>query len=108
MPAILLRSSPQRSDEESRQKLAQLREQIENGQTAGLVRYLMMYQQCGAAIWLTSPGTMVPQFEQEMAKLQPNQISPPFKTLRLAPRPGAGWPPGFRRPKWNAPESVKR
>ena len=81
---ILLRSSPQRSDEESRQKLAQLREQIENGQDfAALARANSDDKNSavrGGDLGWTSPGTMVPQFEQEMAKLQPNQISPPFKT----------------------------
>ncbi len=81
---ILLRTSAQRSDEEARQKLTQLREQIENGQEFAALARVNSDDKNSAArggdLGWTSPGTMVVQFEQEMAKLQPNQISPPFKT----------------------------
>ena len=81
---ILLRTSAQRTDDEARQKLAQLRGQIENGQDFATLARANSDDKNSAAkggdLGWTSPGTMVVQFEQEMAKLQPNQISPPFKT----------------------------
>ena len=81
---ILLRTSAQRTDDEARQKLAQLRQQIENGQDFAALARANSDDKNSAAkggdLGWTSPGTMVVQFEQEMAKLSPNQISPPFKT----------------------------
>jgi len=81
---ILLRTSAQRTDDEARQKLAQLRSQLENGQDFAALARANSDDKNSAAkggdLGWTSPGTMVVQFEQEMGKLQPNQISPPFKT----------------------------
>ncbi len=81
---ILLKISPQRSDDEARQQLEQLRQRIQNGEDfAELARANSEDKVSGARggdLGWVSPGMLVPQFEQEMNQLQPNTVSAPFKT----------------------------
>ncbi|HRD64551.1 MAG TPA: peptidylprolyl isomerase [Candidatus Competibacter sp.] len=81
---ILLKTSPQLSDDEARQRLEQLRQRVRSGEDfATLAKDNSDDKVSGARGgdlgWVT-PGMLVPQFEQEMKSLQPNQISAPFKT----------------------------
>ena len=79
---ILLRTSPQLSEAAALAKLAQFKQRIVSGQAtfAALARE---HSQDGSAMsggdlgW-ASPGQFVPEFEQVMSRLQPNQISEPL------------------------------
>lgn len=79
---ILLRTSPQLSEAAALAKLAQFKQRIVSGQAtfAALARE---HSQDGSAMsggdlgW-ASPGQFVPEFEQVMGRLQPNQISEPL------------------------------
>lgn len=81
---ILLKTSPQLSDDEARQRLEQLRQRIQKGEDfAELAKENSDDKVSGTRggdLGWVAPGMVVPQFEQEMASLQPNQISAPFKT----------------------------
>jgi peptidyl-prolyl cis-trans isomerase SurA len=81
---ILLKTSPQLSDDEARQRLDQLRQRIRGGEDfAALAQEYSDDKASGARggeLGWVAPGMVVPQFEQEMKSLQPNQISAPFKT----------------------------
>ncbi|MEI2646618.1 MAG: peptidylprolyl isomerase [Candidatus Competibacter sp.] len=81
---ILLQNSSQLSDDEARQRLDQLRQRLQGGEDfAALAKAnsddVTSGSRGGDLGWV-APGMMVPQFEQAMAALQPNQISAPFKT----------------------------
>jgi peptidyl-prolyl cis-trans isomerase SurA len=81
---ILLKASPQVTDDEARQRLEQLRQRVRNGEDfAALARDhsddKVSAARGGDLGWVV-PGMTVPQFEQEMKSLQPNEISAPFKT----------------------------
>ena len=81
---ILLKTSPQRSDDEARQQLEQLRQRIRNGEDfAELARAdsddKASGERGGDLGWV-SPGMLAPPFEQAMNALKPNEISAPFKT----------------------------
>jgi peptidyl-prolyl cis-trans isomerase SurA len=81
---ILLRASPKLTDDEARQKLTQLRTQIESGQDFAALARAHSDDKNSAAkggdLGWVMPGTVVPQFEQVMMQLQPNQMSQPFQT----------------------------
>ncbi|MFO1270837.1 MAG: peptidylprolyl isomerase [Rubrivivax sp.] len=78
---ILLRTSAEVSAEVAARRLAEFRRQIESGQRSfeALAR---QYSEDGSApsggdLGWTSPGTMVPEFEEAMNKLAPGSVSPP-------------------------------
>ena len=81
---ILLKTSPQRSDDEARQQLEQLRQRIRGGEDfAELARTHSDDQgsaERGGDLGWVSPGMLVPPFEQAMNTLKPNEISAPVKT----------------------------
>ena len=81
---ILLKTSPQLSDDEARQKLEQLRQRIQSGEDfAALARAHSDDKGSGVRggdLGWVSPGMLVPEFEQELGALPVNQISAPFKT----------------------------
>jgi len=81
---ILIRTDEVTSDDDARTRLEQLRERILSGDDfATLARSHSQDQ--GSAIkggdlgWV-SPGTMVPEFEEQMAALPDGGVSKPFKT----------------------------
>lgn len=81
---ILLRTSPQLSDDEARQQLAQLRQRIQSGDDFEAIARAHSEDKGSAARggdlgWVV-PGMLVPEFEQVMNALQPNEVSEPFKT----------------------------
>ncbi len=106
---ILLRTSAKLTDDEARQKLLQLRSQIESGQDFAALARANSEDKNSAAkggdLGWVMPGTVVPQFEQAMAALQPNQISPPFQTpfgwhiVQVLERREAAAPPEAERAK---------
>lgn len=106
---ILLRTSAKLTDDEARQKLTQLRSQIESGQDFAALARANSDDKNSAAkggdLGWVMPGTVVPQFEQAMAALQPNQISPPFQTpfgwhiVQVLERREAPAPPEAERAK---------
>jgi peptidyl-prolyl cis-trans isomerase SurA len=81
---ILINTNEIVSDQEARQRLETLRERIVNGESfeslarshsddkASAIR--------GGDLGWTSPGDLVPQFEEQMDALALNEISEPFKT----------------------------
>ena len=81
---ILLKTSPDLSDDEARQKLEQLRQRIQAGEDfAALARTHSDDKGSGVRggeLGWVSPGMLVPEFEQELQALQTDQISAPFKT----------------------------
>ncbi len=106
---ILLRTSAKLTDDEARQKLTQLRSQIEGGQDFAALARANSDDKNSAAkggdLGWVMPGTVVPQFEQAMASLQPNQISQPFQTpfgwhiVQVLERREAAAPPEAERAK---------
>lgn len=81
---ILLRSDELNSEEDVRNRLSQLRERIINGTDFGELARAHSSDTASAVDggdlgWI-SPGDLVPEFEQVMKRLEPGQISPPFKT----------------------------
>lgn len=81
---ILIKTNLLVNDEEARQRLEKIRQQIENGADfAALARKYSddpgSAAQGGDLGWV-DPGTMVPQFEKAMDALQPKQISQPFQS----------------------------
>ncbi len=81
---ILLATSPALTDDQARQQLAQLRQQVGDGADfAELARAHSDDKGSGARggdLGWVAPGMLVPEFEREMNLLQPNEISAPFKT----------------------------
>ena len=81
---ILLNTSPQRSDDEARQQLEQLRQRIRGGEDfAELARTYSDDKgsgERGGDLGWVSPGMLVPPFEQAMNALKPNELSAPVKT----------------------------
>ena len=81
---ILLKTSPQRSDDEARQQLEQLRQRIRGGEDfAELARTYSDDKgsgERGGDLGWVSPGMLVPPFEQAMNALKPNELSAPVKT----------------------------
>lgn len=81
---ILIKTNELVSDKDAQSRLQQLQLRIEGGDNFGALARSHSDDK-GSAIkggelgW-TSPGNMVPTFEQKMDKLKPNQVSKPFKT----------------------------
>ena len=81
---ILLRTSETTSDADAQARLEALRERIANGEDFGNLARANSEDKVSAANggelgWI-SPGNTVPQFEEQMDKLAPGQLSAPFKT----------------------------
>jgi len=81
---ILIETNELISDEDAQVRLQRLRERILNGEDFGeLARAnsndVTSAVDGGALGWVT-PGSLVPDFEAEMNKLEPGEISEPFKT----------------------------
>jgi peptidyl-prolyl cis-trans isomerase SurA len=79
---ILLRTSPQLTEEAALKQLAQFKQRITSGQAtfAALARE---FSQDGSAagggdLGWTGPGQFVPEFEQVMNQLRPGQLSEPL------------------------------
>lgn len=81
---ILINTNEIVSDSEARQRLETLRERIVGGESFETLARSHSDDKAsaikGGGLGWTSPGDMVPLFEQEMEALGPNQISQPFKT----------------------------
>ncbi|HXH04447.1 MAG TPA: peptidylprolyl isomerase, partial [Candidatus Competibacteraceae bacterium] len=81
---ILVRTGSGISDEQARQKLERLRERAQNGEDfAALARAnsedSASAERGGDLGWI-GPGTLPPPVEQELAGLQPGQVSAPFQS----------------------------
>ncbi|HEX5340173.1 MAG TPA: peptidylprolyl isomerase [Gammaproteobacteria bacterium] len=81
---ILIKTSALMTDQQAKEKLEDLRKQILAGvDFAKLAKQFSedpgSANQGGDLGWV-DPGTMVPVFEQQMSKLQPGQLSEPFKS----------------------------
>jgi peptidyl-prolyl cis-trans isomerase SurA len=81
---ILINTNEIVSDSEARQRLETLRERIVGGESFETLARSHSDDKAsaikGGGLGWTSPGDMVPLFEQEMEALGPHQISQPFKT----------------------------
>lgn len=81
---ILINTNEIVSDSEARQRLETLRERIVGGESFETLARSHSDDKAsaikGGGLGWTSPGDMVPLFEQEMEAMGPNQISQPFKT----------------------------
>ena len=81
---ILLRVGDGMSEPQARQKLLEIRQEIESGQ-GDFDKFARTYSQDGSASqggdlgWI-SPGETVPEFERAMNSLQDNQISQPVRS----------------------------
>jgi peptidyl-prolyl cis-trans isomerase SurA len=81
---ILLRTSETTSDADAQARLEALRERIANGEDFGNLARANSEDKVSAANggelgWI-NPGNTVPQFEEQMDKLAPGQLSAPFRT----------------------------
>ena len=81
---ILLKTSDLFSDEDARKKLAGLRERIIDGDDFSKLARSNSDDKGsalkGGDLGWTTPGALVPRFEEAMAKLQPGDISQPIQT----------------------------
>lgn len=81
---ILINTNEIVSDTEAKQRLETLRERIIGGDSFDSLARSHSDDKAsaikGGDLGWTSPGDMVPLFEQQMDELAPNQISQPFKT----------------------------
>jgi len=81
---ILITTNELVSDAEAQHHLETLRERIIGGESFEALARSHSDDKAsaikGGDLGWTSPGDMVPAFEQQMEALQPNQISEPFKT----------------------------
>ncbi len=81
---ILLKTSDLFSDEDARKKLAGLRERIIDGDDFSKLARSHSDDKGsalkGGELGWTSPGALVPRFEEAMAKLQPGEMSQPIQT----------------------------
>lgn len=81
---ILIRTGENASDAEIKGRLEALRERIANGEDFGNIARANSEDKVSAANggelgWI-SPGGTVPQFEEELNRLAPGQLSQPFQT----------------------------
>lgn len=77
---ILLRTSPQLSEQEAAQRLAELRQRLEGG--ASFESLARQYSEDGSApnggdLGWAGPGRYVPEFDQALNALQPGEVSQP-------------------------------
>ena len=81
---ILIRTNELTSNDDARNRLAQLLIRLEGGEDFATLARAHSDDRGSAAkggdLGWTSPGALVPQFENEMNKLEPGQISQPFRT----------------------------
>ncbi len=81
---ILIRPNQIVSNEEVRQRLESLRARILAGEDFGQLARAHSADTASAAesgsLGWSNPGMMVPKFEEEMNRLEPGQISQPFRT----------------------------
>lgn len=81
---ILIRTDEIVTDEEARLKLERLRVRILNGESFSDLARANSDDSASAVkggdLGWASPGSYVPQFEEMLASLAPNQISPPFES----------------------------
>ncbi len=81
---ILIKPNQIVSNEDARKRLQNLRTRILNGEDFAQLARAHSADTASAAeggsLGWTNPGTMVPQFEEQMNKLEPGQISQPFRT----------------------------
>lgn len=80
---VLVKTSETVSENDAKQRLAQIRERLDNG--GNFTELARQYSEDGSATkggdvgWI-SPGDTVPEFEREMDTLKPGQISQPVHT----------------------------
>ena len=81
---ILIRTNEVTSDEDARQRLEQLRDRIVNGDDFETLARSNSDDQAsaikGGDLGWSSPGNLVPLFEEQMGLLDINEVSRPFKT----------------------------
>ena len=81
---ILIKTSEITSSAEARQKLERIRDEVLAGRDFGEIAKASSDDPGSAAdggnLGWVSPGTKVPEFEEEMNKLKPGEISQPFQT----------------------------
>lgn len=81
---ILLQPNEVLDDTAVEQKLMILRQRIENGEDFGDIARIESEDPgsapLGGDLGWTSPGTFVPVFEDQLARLEPGQMSEPFRT----------------------------
>jgi len=81
---ILIKPSEILTNAEARKKLERLRNEIVAGKDFGAVARASSDDTGSAAdggnLGWVSPGTMVPEFEEQMNKLKPGELSQPFQT----------------------------
>lgn len=81
---ILIKTSAIMSNAQAQQKLERLRREIIAGKDFGTVARASSDDTASAAnggsLGWVNPGTMVPEFQEQMDKLKPGQISQPFET----------------------------
>ena len=81
---ILMQTNAIEDDETVRQKLERIRERVLNGEDFAAIAAVSSADPGSATrggdLGWTGPGTFVPIFEQEVDKLQVDQISQPFKS----------------------------
>jgi peptidyl-prolyl cis-trans isomerase SurA len=81
---ILIRPNEVVSNEEARQRITRLYDRIRAGEDFGQLARASSDDTAsaveGGSLGWVNPGVMVPEFEEQMNKLQPGQISPPFES----------------------------
>ncbi len=81
---ILIRPNEVVSNAEAKQRITRLYDRIEAGADFGQLARASSDDTAsaveGGSLGWVNPGVMVPEFEEQMNKLQPGQISPPFES----------------------------
>jgi peptidyl-prolyl cis-trans isomerase SurA len=81
---ILLRTSELEDDQTVQTKLANIRERVTGGEDFGAIAAVTSQDPGSAAdggdLGWTGPGTFLPEFEQQVEKLNENEITQPFQT----------------------------
>lgn len=81
---ILIRTNEVTSDQDARQRLAKLRQRILNGDDFDTLARANSDDKAsaikGGDLGWSTPGNLVPAFEEQMDLLQIDAVSPPFKT----------------------------
>ena len=81
---ILMRPNELQDDATTRQQLAAIRDRILAGEDFGALASVISEDPGSAAdggdLGWTAPGTFVPEFEKQLAALEPDEISEPFRT----------------------------
>ncbi len=81
---ILIRTNEVTSDEDARRRLSQLRNRIVNGDDFDTLARSNSDDKAsaikGGDLGWSTPGNLVPEFEEQMDLLAPDEVSQPFKT----------------------------